>query len=119
MKAYKRAPELRPEEWVAELEGEGVEVSVVEKKLLAEAVEERGWKWQAGYVSPLRTDPNFGASFSHVVEIVPPETKQLKEARGYVIADYQDHLEKEWVKELTEEYEVLVNEDLLMSLVQK
>lgn len=119
MKAYKRAPELTPGELAAEMEKDGVEVNFEQKKMLAEAIQERGWKWEAGYTSPLVTDPNFGASFSHITEIIPPEPKQLNEARGYVIADYQDHLEKQWVRSLTEEYEVLVNEDLLMSLVKK
>ena len=119
MKAYKRASELSTEDWAAEVEKDDAKAGYEEKKMLKAAVEERGWKWEEGYVTPLMTDPNFGASFSIITELLSPEPKKLSEARGYVIADYQDYLEKEWVRSLTEEYEVLVNEELLESLIRK
>ncbi len=53
-----------------------------------------------------------------VAEIVPPQRKTLDEARGYIIADYQDHLEKEWVEKLRKEYKVVVYEDVLNSIVK-
>jgi len=54
-----------------------------------------------------------------VEKLIPPTPKTLDEARGYVIADYQDQLEKEWVESLQKKYPVTVNEDVLMSLVKK
>jgi peptidyl-prolyl cis-trans isomerase SurA len=43
----------------------------------------------------------------------------LKEARGYVVADYQDFLEKKWIEELTAKYKVQVTEKSLLDLVKK
>ncbi len=53
----------------------------------------------------------------YVVEgIIPPEPKTLKEARGLVTSDYQNYLEKEWIKSLHEKYPVTVNEETVKSL---
>lgn len=45
--------------------------------------------------------------------------KTLDEARGYVIADYQDHLEKTWNAMLRGKYPLKVNEDVFNSMVKK
>ena len=39
--------------------------------------------------------------------------------RGKVTSDYQDQLEKEWVKALREKYEVIVDEEVFNSLKSK
>ncbi|MES2778490.1 MAG: peptidylprolyl isomerase [Bacteroidota bacterium] len=53
----------------------------------------------------------------YVVEgIVAPEPKALKEARGLVTSDYQNYLEKEWIKELRAKYPVSVNNPVVDSL---
>jgi peptidyl-prolyl cis-trans isomerase SurA len=51
-----------------------------------------------------------------IKEILPPQTKKLKEARGLITADYQNYLEKEWIKRLHAEHKVIVNEEVLKSL---
>jgi peptidyl-prolyl cis-trans isomerase SurA len=48
-----------------------------------------------------------------------PATKTLDEARGYVVAEYQDYLEKKWHAELRKKYPVKVNEDVFKSMVKK
>jgi len=48
-----------------------------------------------------------------------PSHKTLKEARGYVIADYQDHLENEWVTALKKKTPVKVNDKVVQSLIKK
>lgn len=45
--------------------------------------------------------------------------KTLDEARGYVIADYQDHLEKTWNAQLRGKYPVVVKEPVFDSMVKK
>ena len=49
--------------------------------------------------------------------VVNPTAKTLEEARGQVIASYQDYLEVEWVKELRKKYTVEVNEEVLYGLI--
>jgi peptidyl-prolyl cis-trans isomerase SurA len=74
-----------------------------------------GITWTQG----LKVDLPDGRGFMSVEKLIPPTPKTLDEARGYVIADYQDELEKEWVDSLKKKYPVTVNEDVLMSLVKK
>lgn len=59
------------------------------------------------------------ASFYAFKELVPPQEKTLEEARGYVIADYQDYLEEEWVDALEKAYPVEINNKVLNSIVKK
>lgn len=47
-----------------------------------------------------------------------PTDKTLKEARGYIIADYQDHLEKEWVNALKSKTKIKVNDKVVKSLIK-
>lgn len=44
------------------------------------------------------------------------QAKKLNEVKGRVINDYQDLLEKQWLEELQKNYEVIVNEPVLMKL---
>lgn len=45
-----------------------------------------------------------------------PVPKTLTEARGFVVADYQDFLEKKWNAELKAKYPVTINEKTLKSI---
>ncbi len=51
--------------------------------------------------------------FAHVKSLRAPEAKQLNEARGLVTSDYQNYLEKEWIRLLKEKYTVVVHEEVL------
>ncbi len=44
--------------------------------------------------------------FVYVLSIEGPAVKKLDEARGLITADYQNYLEKKWIKELREKYPV-------------
>ena len=48
-----------------------------------------------------------------------PGQKTLDEARGYVVAEYQDYLEKHWNEKMREEYPLKVNEKVFNSMVKK
>lgn len=48
-----------------------------------------------------------------------PTQKTLSEARGYVVAEYQDYLEKKWNEDMRKKYPVKVNEDVMKSMVKK
>lgn len=74
--------------------------------------------WRAGEVSMLQIVRDGNSTFNKIEKILPPGPKTLKEARGYVIADYQDFLEKKWIEQLQKEYPVTVNQKVLNSLIK-
>jgi len=47
-----------------------------------------------------------------------PSPKSLAEARGYVVAEYQDYLEKQWNDKMRREYPMKVNEKVFKSMVK-
>jgi len=52
------------------------------------------------------------------MRILKPSIKEIDEARGVITADYQNHLEKQWIKSLHEKYDVIIHEDVLKKLAQ-
>jgi len=48
-----------------------------------------------------------------------PGQKTLEEARGYVVAEYQDYLEKQWNEKMRSQYPVKVNDAVFKSMVKK
>lgn len=55
----------------------------------------------------------------HVVmikEIRPKAIKTLDEAKGKVISDYQNHVEKNWLELLKNKYKITVNDEVLKNL---
>lgn len=52
-------------------------------------------------------------------EVLEPRPKTIDEARGSITSDYQDQLEKEWLKELREKFQWSVNEEILNELSEK
>jgi peptidyl-prolyl cis-trans isomerase SurA len=57
-----------------------------------------------------------GVKFVYVHENLKPSPKELIDARGVVIADYQSYLELEWIKELRQKFPVTVKSDLLSEI---
>lgn len=79
-----------------------------------------GIDWKAGSMTQTEENSrNKSISFIKIERILEPAMKTLKEARGYVVADYQDQLEKEWVKTLRDKYDVKINQEVLNNLVKK
>jgi peptidyl-prolyl cis-trans isomerase SurA len=72
-------------------------------------------KWVEGLTDMLYASDG-SAGFLVINKILPPEPKSLSEARGLITADYQNYLEKEWIKELRNKYTVNVDYDVLNSL---
>ncbi len=52
-------------------------------------------------------------------EILNSSQKELSDVKGKVISNYQDFLEKEWIKNLRSNYSVKVNNKVLKKLVKK
>ncbi|MFN0048860.1 MAG: peptidylprolyl isomerase [Cytophagales bacterium] len=54
-----------------------------------------------------------------IKEIIDPKMKTLDEAKGLVISDYQNFLEKNWVEGLKTKYVVSINEPEVQKLIKK
>ena len=76
--------------------------------------------WKPGTLSKMEMDrKNKKITFMKVERILEPTVKKLSEARGYVVADYQDFLEKQWLSELKKAYKVQTNKKVFKSLIKK
>jgi peptidyl-prolyl cis-trans isomerase SurA len=76
--------------------------------------------WAPGSMSVNSTDKkDKSLSFFKIEQVIPPGPKSLQDARGYVVADYQDFLEKKWLESLNKSYKVKVNDKVFSSLVKK
>jgi peptidyl-prolyl cis-trans isomerase SurA len=77
--------------------------------------------WAVGETSPVEIDKRNGnaLTFIKIEKIIPPTIKTLQEARGYVVADYQEFLEKKWMDELEKKYPVEINKEVLSGLAKK
>ena len=89
------------------------EIVKIERASKAQA----GMEWIEGARSEFSYDEKNGlATFKKILKIYQPTIKTLEESRGFVIADYQDQLEKEWVKRLNTKYDVKLNKDVVNQL---
>lgn len=80
---------------------------------------QEGMEWKEGARSEYKYNDKKGtATFKKILKLHPPTIKTLEEARGYVIADYQDQLEKEWVKRLREKYKVKMMDEVVNQLIK-
>lgn len=81
-----------------------------------EVIEKSGWK--KGYSEK---PVNYANKWYivNVREILPVMPKSLDEARGIITADYQNYLEKEWIRELRNKYRVDVNQQVLETVWKK
>ncbi len=67
-------------------------------------------EWKKGLSKPLASDVEDLTVFVKIKKVLPPQPKELKDARGLVVSDYQNYLEKEWIKQLKKKYPVTVNQ---------
>lgn len=73
--------------------------------------------WEAGKTYTVKTDSTI--RILKVNQLLPPAPKPLNEVKGYVVADYQESLEKSWIADLRKKYPVSVNEQVFQSMVKK
>lgn len=92
-------------------------VQITNKEYETGAKELSGLEWKKGAVTGLISEASGNDfSFKKLTDIIPSKQKSLSEARGYVVADYQDYLEKQWINELSKEFSVEVNKEILSKL---
>lgn len=71
-------------------------------------------KWELGVSKTIEWKGN--TVFVQIMELIPPQQKELNECRGLVISDYQNYLEDIWVKELKQKYPVKINSEVLNAI---
>lgn len=52
----------------------------------------------------------------NVRELLPPGQKEFNEAKGAITSDYQNYLEKEWLKKLEQKHKVVINKEVLYAV---
>jgi peptidyl-prolyl cis-trans isomerase SurA len=79
-----------------------------------------GTQWKSGIVTNAALNPtSTDMEFYKIEKILPVSTKALDESKGYIIADYQDFLEKEWVDSLRKKYTVQISKAAFESLIKQ
>ncbi len=75
-----------------------------------------GLTWKKGSMSENAIEGET-VSFVKIESVVKPQPKSFQDARGYVIADYQNFLEKQWIGDLKKAYKVKTNQEVLNKLI--
>ncbi len=119
--AYKLAAKKSPEEIKTKLNKDGVKarLSTIEGKYekgAYDVVDKTEWKTG---LTPITKQNDSSYQFVFVKQIAKPEPKTLKEAKGYIVSDYQEYLEKTWLAELRNKYPIAVDEAVFKSLIKK
>lgn len=89
-----------------------VDYTIVEKGKGSE-MEMMGWETGKNYL--LKPD-NGGVRIMRITEKLAPSPRPIEEVRGYVVADYQEKLEKAWILALREKYPVKIFYEELKSI---
>lgn len=72
--------------------------------------------WEKGNIKVSKTDDTY--KMVYIINQVAPEPKKLNEAKGLITADYQNYLEKAWLKELRAKYAIKMNEEVFNSMIK-
>ena len=111
----------KTQEYIENKLNKGAEVNVIIQngKLTKDSNKlPENFEWKKGVSDIYKVEKN-NFVVIYVNEIVKPEVKTLKEAKGSVVSDYQNYLEKEWKQELEKNYKVNLNKDVYNKIKQK
>ena len=109
-----------PEEIVKIASGDGVQNKVYFESGKFEQTRFKGaMPYKANTVSPYYRNDDGSYVVLDVKEVYnEPTQKTLSEARGFVISEYQEHLEKQWIADMEARYPVKVVEPTFKSMVK-
>jgi len=118
LSAYKFAQKKEHQKFLEKYKNDSnLKITFTETVMDRDAKELSNLDMRKNGLSQLALSPS-PASFYRYVDRIAPSPKTLAEAKGYVIADYQDYLENEWINELKKMYPVKVNEKTLKSIIK-
>jgi peptidyl-prolyl cis-trans isomerase SurA len=72
------------------------------------------FEWKKGLSGVINSKDNF--YILHINNVLDPSYKPLNEIKGIVISEYQNFLEKEWIRELKGKYTVVVDQEVFKSI---
>lgn len=120
VKELNKGVNLTPEEIVKNVNGDGEQSKAsFEKGTYEKTRFPAGTKLIAGKYAPYYKNSDGSFTLVDVKEVMDaPSQKTLQEAKGYVISEYQDYLEKTWIADLESKYPVQINEQTLKTMVK-
>lgn len=119
-KVYKFSGKRSHEKIVEKFNAESQYITFTRNKVENGSKELAGMNWEENAQSTLHFNKDKNTyEFKKIAALLPKTPKSLDEARGYVIADYQEYLENNWVKTLQSQFEVKVNWDVFNNLIKK
>lgn len=75
--------------------------------------------WKVGSCTrPKSSSDGTALTFLKIIEIEPEGFPPLKDVRGYIVADYQDYLDKTWIEELRKSYDFTINKQVLEKIIE-
>ena len=118
-KIYKYSSSNSVEKLIKKFNKKSQVVSYKTDKLEAGDRELEGLDFAQGAMTKVvMNDTGNASKFKKIDKIIPISHKTLDEAKGYVIADYQEYLERNWVKELKNNYPVRIDNAVFESLIK-
>lgn len=72
--------------------------------------------WKVGVSADINSDKDKKVIIVASTNVLAPSAKSFQDARGMVTADYQNHLEKEWLAELRKKYTVSIDKNVLSTI---
>lgn len=120
LKELNKPKRLSIAEIVKNVNGDGVQDKLsVEEGKFEQSKFSFSQPFVAGKYMPYFKNKSGDFSLLVVDEVFNTKTKKsLKEAKGYVVSDYQDQLEQEWKEELKANYPLKLNEKVFNTLVK-
>jgi peptidyl-prolyl cis-trans isomerase SurA len=107
---------------IKELVNEGPIINVLFTKGIVESDNKKlpkKFELNSEEVSEIYNEENINFTVVKVNKIIPPQPMKLSEAKGRVINDFQEYLDKEWIMELKQQYPVKVDKRVLKKLIKQ
>ena len=73
--------------------------------------------FEKGFNGPFKNQEKW--DLIYVEDKLPQRNKQLKEAEGIIVSEYQNYLEDKWLSSLKDKHKIYINYETLYSIKQK
>jgi peptidyl-prolyl cis-trans isomerase SurA len=72
--------------------------------------------WKVGGLKAIAHDGKYAVY--QTTEIIPEKEREFKDAKGFAIAGFQEFLEKQWILELKQKFQVDINQKVLQGMIK-